>query len=376
MPSFDEDVTMKQHDLVLHDSAGIDVVRIDHEAAVTIGSMPAPPKDPVADAPTGSETIVLMDPWARNLSHAGRERSEWWASMARTRSCSTASTLTTTHGRRTRDRSRCGASREGKRSASTDPLRASRSGATGGPAEASSSATRTTVCSRGSPGDSSISAPKATARAIYVHNDEGGVAIELDGHNGRLLLNGTAEQAARIDLRNAEFRDALSLDAGASSLTLGCEDAPGRVLLRDREQRVAITLEADGPSLTVDTDGASGDLVVVNSAGGQAFHAVGGTGKVQVGSPDDNFAGNIGVYDEDGREVVQLRGFDATQYIGAVDGGAAGRLVIRDEDGASPSSSTAARRTSSSWVPTLPRTSTPRLRSSRARWSSRPGPTR
>jgi hypothetical protein len=30
-------------------------VRIEHEAAVTIGFSPAPPKEPVADAPTGSE---------------------------------------------------------------------------------------------------------------------------------------------------------------------------------------------------------------------------------------------------------------------------------------------------------------------------------
>ena len=312
MPSFDEDVSIEQHDLVLRDVAGIDVVRIDNEAAVTIGFTP---KDQAADAPTrgpgtirvvgvdGSDAIVL-DGFDRDEDPRAQD----------------AGSITLRGG---------GGGRAVRIDGSTASIALGGDGRTGGGVVIRDADDR--VLARIARGFVDLGAEGDAAR-IYVRNEEGGVAIELDGHNGRLLVNGTAERAGRIDVRNGELRDALSLDAGASSLTVGCEDAPGRLLVRDREQRVALTLEADGPSLNVGRDGASGDLVVVNSVGGQAFHVIGGTGKVQVGSPEDA-SGTLGVYDDDGRETVQLRGHDATQYLGAVDGGAPGRLVIRDDDG-------------------------------------------
>src|SRR5262245_49185843 len=54
VPSFDEDLSIEGHALVLRDDAGVEVVRIDQEARVTVGFIPAPPKGGAADEATGS----------------------------------------------------------------------------------------------------------------------------------------------------------------------------------------------------------------------------------------------------------------------------------------------------------------------------------
>jgi hypothetical protein len=45
MPSFDEDVIIRQHDLHLRDGSGTEVVRIEADADLIVGYEPPPAKD-------------------------------------------------------------------------------------------------------------------------------------------------------------------------------------------------------------------------------------------------------------------------------------------------------------------------------------------
>jgi hypothetical protein len=166
---------------------------------------------------------------------------------------------------------------------------------------------------------------------LHVRDDDGRVAIDLDGIEAALVVGG-AEQNGRIEVRDDEGRIAINLDGTNTALSVGGAGENGSIEVRDHEHRAVLSFEATDASLHVGAEGSDGDLFVYNHNGRRILDFDGGTGFLNLGT--DGQGGDLLVRDSENRPTVTMDGESAKLSVGGTQSETPGRVVIRDGTGA------------------------------------------
>jgi hypothetical protein len=167
---------------------------------------------------------------------------------------------------------------------------------------------------------------------MTVRDTTGHDVIELDGGSGTVSA-GVDGADGHVIVRDGEGRSVLNLNGAAGQLSIGVDGAEGHLVIRDENGVNVFNLNGMNSTLTVGSASSHGNIVVRDETGRTAFNLAGEEAIFEIG--DEGTGGDIIVNDLDGRQVIHVDGNDATLFLGAsgMDPGRAGRIVIRDEDG-------------------------------------------
>jgi hypothetical protein len=320
MPSFDEDVIIRQHDLHLHDGSGTEVVRIEADADLIVGYEPAPAKEvPGARArreangrPGGPHEPPMGPGTIRVVGLDGSEAIvlEGFERHPNEKAVDAGSITLRANGGE-----QCV-----RLDGSTASVALGGAGRRGGGFLIRDEEDRATAHIAG--GFVDLGAEGGGGR-IYVRDDDGRVAIELDGHNGRVSVAGPENEGAVVNVRDREGRDAIILDATGS-------DPNGRIEVRDRDGRTALRFDAGNAELQIGADGTDAELLLCDHRGEPVLRFDAAIAWMDLGAEGNG--GELIVRDPENRPGITLSGSEVK--IGSSVPDAAGRVVVRDAFGA------------------------------------------
>lgn len=170
-------------------------------------------------------------------------------------------------------------------------------------------------------------------------NDASGLARVMIGSEGSITTRDASAVAivsisasGQINIRRTlgtDFYDVFGFIPSQGALSIGGEITPGRINVRDGNGDDVVTVEGDGAVLTVGAEGNEGDFIVRDGGGREAVKINGNTAAVFVGT--DGAEGDVIVRDGHGRQVVHLGGQKAVVDVGTA--GNEGDVRVFDGDG-------------------------------------------